>query len=92
MTAPNHEFLPVAGHPDDDECTHREDGTDSTYCGLPESQHSAPVWDESHEVFGLDEGARSAEFCELCEICACHSPELAVAPCPAQSTPTDGKP
>lgn len=48
MTAPNHEFLPVAGHPDDDECTHREDGTDSTYCGLPESQHNtATVSDES---------------------------------------------
>lgn len=31
----NHEFLPVNGHPDDDECTHRADGTDATYCGHP---------------------------------------------------------
>ena len=30
-----HDFLPVAGHPDDDECTHRSDGTDATYCGHP---------------------------------------------------------
>lgn len=31
----DHNFLPVAGHPDDDECTHRSDGTDATYCGEP---------------------------------------------------------
>ena len=36
---PNHEFLPVNGHPDDDECTHREDGTDATYCGRQECEH-----------------------------------------------------
>lgn len=36
----SHDFLPVAGHPDDDECTDREDGTDATYCGLPEAAHS----------------------------------------------------
>lgn len=36
----DHYFLPVAGHPDDDECTHRSDGTDSTYCGRPESDHA----------------------------------------------------
>lgn len=35
----SHDFLPVAGHPDDDECTDREDGTDATYCGLPEAAH-----------------------------------------------------
>lgn len=23
-----HDFVPVAGHPDDDECTHRQDGCD----------------------------------------------------------------
>lgn len=28
-----HEFIGVAGHADDDECTHREDGSDATYCG-----------------------------------------------------------
>ncbi len=35
----DHVFLPVAGHPDDDECTYRSDGTDDTYCGLPEAAH-----------------------------------------------------
>jgi hypothetical protein len=35
----DHAFLPVAGHPDDDECTYRADGTDATYCGEPESEH-----------------------------------------------------
>jgi hypothetical protein len=34
-----HSFVPVAGHPDDDECTHRSDGTDGTYCGRPEVEH-----------------------------------------------------
>lgn len=34
-----HEFQPVAGHPDDDECTHRADGTDGTYCGQPRAWH-----------------------------------------------------
>jgi hypothetical protein len=34
-----HSFVPVAGHPDDDECTHRDDGTDGTYCGRPEVEH-----------------------------------------------------
>lgn len=37
--APAHPFLPVNGHPDDDECTHREDGTDATYCGRPQAEH-----------------------------------------------------
>ena len=31
-----HAFWGVAGHADDDECTHREDGTDATYCGEPQ--------------------------------------------------------
>lgn len=35
----DHDFRPVAGHPDDDECTHREDGTDATYCGYSYQQH-----------------------------------------------------
>jgi hypothetical protein len=34
-----HPFLPVNGHPDDDECTYREDGTDATYCGEPRAAH-----------------------------------------------------
>lgn len=35
----NHDFLAVAGHPDDDECTNRSDGTDRTYCGKPKAAH-----------------------------------------------------
>lgn len=35
----DHDFLPVAGHPDDDECTHRSDGTDATYCGDKRAAH-----------------------------------------------------
>jgi len=36
----DHAFLPVNGHPDDDECTNREDGTDAAYCGLPRAAHA----------------------------------------------------
>ena len=36
----DHPYLPVAGHPDDPECTHRIDGTDATYCGQIEEQHT----------------------------------------------------
>ncbi|SEC89872.1 hypothetical protein [Arthrobacter woluwensis] len=36
---PDHEFQGVYGHPDDDECTHRSDGTDLTYCGEPRKYH-----------------------------------------------------
>lgn len=35
-----HDFLPVKGHPDDDECTFREDGTDRTYCGQTRQAHN----------------------------------------------------
>lgn len=35
----DHDFLPVAGHPDDNECTYRNDGTDLTYCGEPKEAH-----------------------------------------------------
>jgi len=34
-----HEFVGVLGHPDDNECTHREDGSDATYCGEPDYAH-----------------------------------------------------
>lgn len=37
--ASEHDFLPVAGHPDDDECTYRADGTDATYCGQTRAWH-----------------------------------------------------
>lgn len=40
---PGHEFVGVAGHPDDDECTYRADGTDLTYCGLTKAEHDAPA-------------------------------------------------
>ncbi|MDR6861954.1 hypothetical protein [Phycicoccus sp. 3266] len=43
---PDHEFLPVAGHPDDDECTFRSDGTDATYCGRPSDEHTSPAEQE----------------------------------------------
>lgn len=46
-TLDDHDFLPVAGHPDDDECTHRADGTDLTYCGEPRRAHEAPISRES---------------------------------------------
>lgn len=36
-----HAFQPVNGHPDDDECTYRADGTDATYCGHPKAAHEA---------------------------------------------------
>lgn len=35
----DHGFLPVKDHPDDDECTHRADGTDRSYCGEPRDAH-----------------------------------------------------
>lgn len=34
-----HDFLPVRGHPDDDECTYRSDGTNATYCGETRDRH-----------------------------------------------------
>jgi hypothetical protein len=35
----DHAWIGVAGHPDDDECTYRSDGTDETYCGRTEAEH-----------------------------------------------------
>lgn len=35
----DHPWIGVAGHPDDPECAHRADGTDTTYCGEPERRH-----------------------------------------------------
>lgn len=42
-SVPDHAFRPVSGHPDDDECTNRSDGTDATYCGLPLAEHPSEV-------------------------------------------------
>jgi hypothetical protein len=39
----DHGFQPVAGHPDDDECTYCPDGSWITYCGRIESDHE---WSE----------------------------------------------
>lgn len=39
VSVAGHEFIGVAAHPDDDECTHRWDGTDATYCGLTRDAH-----------------------------------------------------
>jgi hypothetical protein len=36
----DHIYQGVAGHPDDDECTFRADGTDETYCGRTRNQHA----------------------------------------------------
>jgi hypothetical protein len=47
--APPHDFKPVNGHPDDDECTHREDGTDASYCGLSRAEHPSPAPQEASE-------------------------------------------
>lgn len=64
-TVDDHDFRPVAGHPDDDECTHRSDGTDLTYCGEPRSAHEAPISQESSArvvTRGLDTDCASG-FC-----------------------------
>jgi hypothetical protein len=58
----DHDFLPVAGHPDDDECTYRSDGTDATYCGDKRAAHN--VYDEYTEADwvedqGLDRALRA---------------------------------
>lgn len=39
QTITDHVYWPVNGHPDDNECTHRADGTDDTYCGEPKEDH-----------------------------------------------------
>lgn len=50
----DHDFQPVSGHPDDYECTYRNDGTDLTYCGRTKDEHglapepdSGPGWDRT---------------------------------------------
>lgn len=40
----DHAFIGVAGHPDDNECTNRSDGTDATYCARREDEH---IWSGS---------------------------------------------
>lgn len=43
-----HDFVGVAGHPDDDECTHRADGTDTTYCGRTSAEHESDAHSGHH--------------------------------------------
>lgn len=56
-----HAFQPVAGHPDDDECTYRserdiERGSFDSYCGRPEADHASsgrtPPLGEHGRAFG----------------------------------------
>lgn len=61
----SHDFLPVAGHPDDDECAEREDGTDATYCGQPESAHS--IYEECPGCDTPEDECRGG----CCEDCRC---------------------
>lgn len=53
IEAATHEFLPVNGHPDDDECTNRADGTDDTYCGEPEAAHDVIPDEVSRDLVDL---------------------------------------
>ncbi|GAT73572.1 hypothetical protein MHM582_2066 [Microbacterium sp. HM58-2] len=62
-----HEFLPVAGHEDDDECTYREDGTEATYCGATEDEH----WVDPEECPACDTPLDECPYPEgaCCEDC-----------------------
>jgi len=64
--AQTHDFLPVAGHPDDDECTYRSDGTDKTYCGssAADHEHTCPATEALARVRD-DIRARRREFRRL---------------------------
>ncbi|GAA3218004.1 hypothetical protein ACFP63_08770 [Oerskovia jenensis] len=65
-----HEFIGVAGHPDDDECTYRADGTDRTYCGARKESHDpAPVSDTRREDVARDlhdENSGDGATCGVC--------------------------
>jgi hypothetical protein len=53
-TPGHHEFTGVAGHPDDNECTYRSDGTDTTYCGEP-MEAFVHIIDDSYLAEHLDQ-------------------------------------
>lgn len=73
----DHDFLPVRGHPDDDECTYRDDGTDATYCGEPEARHSSdPLLDADREA-------------ERCQCDPCTLPRANGGRCPSFDTEFD---
>lgn len=64
----DHPFLPVNGHPDDNECTYRADGTDYTYCGEPKETHGCVtlfVCEECGSEYNPDEEG-SDGMCEDC--------------------------
>ncbi|MGV8912217.1 MAG: hypothetical protein ACOH14_06315 [Rhodoglobus sp.] len=67
-----HLFIGVAGHPDDDECTYRANGTDETYCGEPEANHDPH---DSH-ADGLDD-------CPACDapLASCSRSNVCCADC-----------
>lgn len=54
----DHDFQPVAGHPDDDECTYRSDGTDATYCGRTQAWHSVACDDYDYPDWVADQHGR----------------------------------
>ncbi|TAJ21799.1 MAG: hypothetical protein EPO65_00430 [Dehalococcoidia bacterium] len=81
------EFRPVAGHPDDDECTHRSDGTDATYCGQPRA------WHEHHPRCYQNTGVPDDLPGDLCDcrvlrmieqVCTCTDPAVACPACLAR--------
>jgi hypothetical protein len=51
----DHDFQPVAGHPDDDECTYRSDGTDATYCGEKRAAHNVALDEYTHADWAADQ-------------------------------------
>jgi hypothetical protein len=69
-----HDFLPVAGHPDDDECTQRADGTDATYCGRPRA------WHEHHPNCYQNTGVPDDLPDDLCDCRVFRAIEAAQAP------------
>jgi hypothetical protein len=67
-----HLFIGVAGHPDDDECTYRANGTDETYCGEPEANHDP----HDSDADGLDD-------CPACDapLASCSRSNVCCADC-----------
>lgn len=43
----------------------------------------------SHDWWEIDEETRIAKFCNKCDICQCHSGDLAGEPCPGEPSGPD---
>ena len=62
-------------------------------CGVAVMESNPlPEWFEvevnpSHDWFEIDEGDRVSQFCQKCDICACHCGDLARRPCPGEPDP-----